>query len=45
MAAIMLQGMLVMAIGFWLYSIAVILMRVRSEITERENKSLMFSKE
>ena len=45
MAAVMLQGMLIMAIGFWLYSIAVILMRVRSEIAERENKSLIFSKE
>ena len=42
MVAIMLQGMLIMAIGFWLYSVAVILMRVRSEIVERENKSLMF---
>jgi heme exporter protein C len=45
MAAIMLQGMLVMAIGFWLYSIAVIFMRVRSEIAERENKTLMFNRE
>ena len=45
MAAIMLQGMLVMAIGFWLYSVAVILMRVRSEIAERENKTLMFNRE
>ena len=42
MAAIMLQGMLIMAIGFWLYSVAVILMRVRSEIVERENKTMMF---
>ena len=45
MAATMLQGMLVMAIGFWLYSVAVILMRVRSEIAERENKTLMFNRE
>jgi heme exporter protein C len=45
MAAVMLQGMLVMAIGFWLYSIAVILMRVRSEIAERENKTLQFRQE
>ena len=45
MAAIMLQGMLVMAIGFWLYSVAVILIRLRSEIAERENKTLMFSRE
>jgi hypothetical protein len=37
-----LQGMLVMAIGFWLYSIAVILMRVRSEIAQRENNALRF---
>ena len=42
MAAIMLQGMLVMAIGFWMYSIAVILMRVRSEILERDSKTAMF---
>ena len=42
MVAIMLQGMLIMAIGFWLYSVAVILMRVRSEIVERENKTSMF---
>jgi heme exporter protein C len=44
MASIMLQGMLVMAIGFWLYSIAVILMRVRCEIIERENKAQAFKK-
>jgi heme exporter protein C len=36
MAAVMLKGMLVMAIGFWLYSIVVILMRVRREIEDRE---------
>jgi heme exporter protein C len=42
MAAIMLQGMLVMAIGFWLYSVAVILMRVRCEILERDSKLQMF---
>ncbi len=42
MAAIMLQGMLIMAIGFWLYSIAVILMRVRCEILERDSKTAMF---
>jgi heme exporter protein C len=45
MAAIMLQGMLVMAIGFWLYSIAVILMRVRCEIVERDSKLQMFKKD
>ena len=42
MAAIMLQGMLIMAIGFWLYSMAVILMRVRCEILERDSKAAMF---
>jgi heme exporter protein C len=45
MAAMMLQGMLVMAIGFWLYSIAVILMRVRCEILERDSKLQMFKKD
>ncbi|MEO1947530.1 MAG: cytochrome c biogenesis protein CcsA, partial [Methylophilaceae bacterium] len=35
MAAIMLQAMLIMAVGFWLYSAAVILTRVRREIEER----------
>jgi heme exporter protein C len=45
MAAMMLQGMLVMAIGFWLYSIAVILMRVRCEIFERDSKLQMFKKD
>jgi heme exporter protein C len=39
MAAVMLKGMLVMAIGFWLYSIVVILMRVRREIEERERSA------
>ena len=36
MAATMLTGMLVMAIAFWMYSIAVALMRVRSIMLERE---------
>ena len=36
MAAPMLLGMLVMALAFWMYSIAVALMRVRSVILERE---------
>jgi heme exporter protein C len=36
MAAIMLQGMLVMAIAAWLYTIAVSLVRVRRIILERE---------
>ena len=35
MAAIMLQAMLVMAVGFWLYSAAVIFARVRREIEDR----------
>jgi len=43
MAAVMLKGMLVMAIGFWLYSIAVILIRVRWEILERDSKAAMFN--
>ena len=42
MAAIMLQGMLIMAIGFWLYSMVVILMRVRCEILERDSKTAMY---
>ena len=42
MAAVMLKGMLVMAIGFWLYSIAVVLIRVRAEILERDSKAAMF---
>ncbi len=41
MAAIMLKGMLVMAIGFWFYSIAVILIRVRCEILERDSKAIL----
>lgn len=36
MAAVMLMGMLVMALAFWMYAIAVVLARVRSEILERE---------
>jgi heme exporter protein C len=36
MAATMLTGMLVMAIAFWMYSIAVALSRVRSIMLERE---------
>lgn len=39
MADIMLKGMLVMAIAFWLYSAAVILMRVRREIEDRERNT------
>lgn len=39
MAATMLTGMLVMALGFWMYTIAVVLMRVRCVILERERHS------
>ncbi|MGH8773059.1 MAG: heme ABC transporter permease [Burkholderiales bacterium] len=40
MAATMLTGMLVMALAFWMYSVAIILLRVRTLIVEREHKSL-----
>ena len=36
MAMIMLTGMLLMALAFWMYSIAVVLSRVRSIMLERE---------
>ena len=36
MAATMLWGMLLMALCFWMYAIAVAMMRVRSIILERE---------
>jgi heme exporter protein C len=36
MAKTMLAGMLIMALGFWMYSIAVVLARVRCVILERE---------
>ena len=39
MAATMLAGMLVMALAFWIYSIAVTLLRVRCIILERERNS------
>jgi len=39
MAAIMLQGMLVMAVAAWLYTIAVSLVRVRRIILERERQT------
>jgi len=38
MAAIMLTAMLVMTFGFWMYSIAVVLSRVRCVILERESQ-------
>jgi heme exporter protein C len=37
MAQTMLWGMLIMALCFWMYSIAVALMRVRAIILERES--------
>ena len=39
MALTMLAGMLLMALGFWMYSIAVVLARVRSVILERERNA------
>ena len=36
MASVMLIGMLLMAVAFWMYTIAVVLGRVRCEILERE---------
>lgn len=42
MAATMLAGMLLTAAGFWMYSIAVALWRVRAVIVEREGHSEWF---
>jgi heme exporter protein C len=39
MAAVMLEGMLIMALAFWAYSIAITLMRVRCIILERERNA------
>jgi heme exporter protein C len=39
MATTMLTGMLVMALGFWMYSIAAALTRVRGIILERERNT------
>jgi heme exporter protein C len=39
MAPMMLNAMLIMMVAFWLYSIAVILTRVRREIEHRERQS------
>ena len=39
MASTMLSGMLVMALAFWMYSIAVVLVRARCIILERERHS------
>jgi heme exporter protein C len=43
MAHTMLMGMLVMALGFWMYSIAVVLMRVRCVMRERERDAAWLS--
>lgn len=39
MAAIMFAGMIIMAFAFWMYTIAVVLIRVRSIILERERQT------
>ena len=39
MATVMLWGMLVMALAFWMYAIAAVLHRVRTIILEREKRS------
>jgi len=39
MATTMLWGMLIMALAFWMYSIAVVLHRLRSIILERERRT------
>jgi heme exporter protein C len=39
MASTMLTGMAVMALGFWMYSIAITLARVRAIVLERERRS------
>jgi len=44
MAAIMLTGMLVMAIAFWLYTIAVTMARLRIIINEREAETTWMNK-
>jgi heme exporter protein C len=36
MAATMFTGMILMALAFWMYSIAVAMVRVRCEIAEAE---------
>jgi heme exporter protein C len=43
MATSMLTGMLVMALAFWMYSIAVSLMRVRRIIRDREGNATWLS--
>jgi heme exporter protein C len=39
MASIMLQGMFIMMVAAWMYSIAVVLVRVRRIIREREQQT------
>src|SRR5204863_10206316 len=39
MAATMLTGMLLMALAFWMYSIAVAMIRVRCEIAENQGQT------
>jgi len=39
MASIMLSTMFIMAIGFWMYTIAVVLMRARRIVLERERQT------
>ena len=39
MAATMFAGMIVMTLGFWMYSFAAVLLRVRCIILERERRS------
>jgi heme exporter protein C len=39
MAATMFLGMMLMALGFWMYSIAMALVRVRCIILERERSA------
>src|SRR5437870_2029885 len=45
MAATMLTGMLLMALAFWMYSIAVALTRVRCEIAENQGQTTFSSAE
>jgi heme exporter protein C len=39
MATVMLWGMLVMALAYWMYAIAAVLHRVRTIILEREKRA------
>ncbi|MBL1277515.1 MAG: hypothetical protein COB30_015645 [Ectothiorhodospiraceae bacterium] len=39
MASIMLTTMLIMTVAFWMYTIAVVLMRVRRTLLERERQT------